>query len=224
MDEMGIQRKSKRSLLNLIESQPGNDAPGKSTQPQLPPPPLPKLPLPPPQPSLPPRAEPVDPKRKREQKGKEVLEAGRPRPTLEEETQRATKQQKTRQARQKGSKRRENQTSEPQAWLLAPMLNGEPLRDNASIRNFHGGDGCHVASALEEALILPNDMAELQSIRRHEVFLHIKRYLGMVCTRPPFLFFFVFTSLWLFVRLPTLFFQAVQAAFRVEEITNSGYY
>ena len=37
------------------------------------------------------------------------------------------------------------------------------------------------------------------------------------------LFFFVFTSLWLFVRLLTLFFQAVQAAFRVEELTNSSY-
>ena len=31
LDEMGIQRKSKRSLLDLIESQPGKDAPRKST-------------------------------------------------------------------------------------------------------------------------------------------------------------------------------------------------
>ena len=90
MDEIGIQRKSKRSLLDLIKSQPRKDAPGKSTQPQLPPPP-PKLPLPPPQPSLPPRAKSLDSKRKREQRGKEVLEAGRPRPTLEEETQQAAK-------------------------------------------------------------------------------------------------------------------------------------
>ena len=71
------------------------------------------------------------------------------------------------------------------------MLNSEPLRDNTSIRDFHGGDGCHVASALEEALLLPNDMAELQSIRRHEVFLNLKRYLGMVCSYPPFLFLFL---------------------------------
>ena len=47
LDEMDIQRKSKRSLLDLIESQPGKNAPGKSVQPQLSPPP-PKLPLPPP--------------------------------------------------------------------------------------------------------------------------------------------------------------------------------
>ena len=72
------------------------------------------------------------------------------------------------------------------------MLNGEPLRDNASIRDFRGGDGCHMASALEEALLLPNDMAELQSIKRYKVFLNLKRYLGMVCTHPPFLSFFFF--------------------------------
>ena len=108
---------------------------------------------------------------------------------LEEETQWAAKQQKTRQAGQRGLEMRENQTSEPQAWLLAPMLNGEPLRDNASIRDFHGGDGCHVTLALEEALLLPNDMAELRSIRRHKVFLNLKRYLGMVCTHPFFFFF-----------------------------------
>ena len=75
------------------------------------------------------------------------------------------------------------------------MLNGEPLRDNASIKDFHGGDGCHVASALEEALLLPNDMAELWSIRMHEVFLNLKRYLGMVCTHPPF-FFLLFLHLY----------------------------
>ena len=63
-DEMGIQRKSQRSLLDLIKSQPERGAPGKSTQPKLPPPP-PKSPLPrPPQPSLPSRPNPADPKRK----------------------------------------------------------------------------------------------------------------------------------------------------------------
>ena len=46
-DEMGIQRKPQKSLMELIEDQPGRGAPGKSTQPKLPPPP-PKSPLPPP--------------------------------------------------------------------------------------------------------------------------------------------------------------------------------
>ena len=48
-EEMGIQRKKQRSLMDLIESQPERDALGKSAQPKLPLPP-PKSPLPPPQP------------------------------------------------------------------------------------------------------------------------------------------------------------------------------
>ena len=53
--------------------------------------------------------------------------------------------------------------------------------------------------------------------------LNLKRYVGMVCTHPLFIYLFL-TSLWLFVRLLTLLFQAVQVAFRVEEITNSDYH
>ena len=60
------------------------------------------------------------------------------------------------------------------------MLNGELLREDALIRIFNGGIGCHVASFLEEALLLPNDMAELRNIRKDEVFLNLNRYLDMV--------------------------------------------
>ena len=72
------------------------------------------------------------------------------------------------------------QLPEPQAWLLAPMLGGEPLMDDASIRDFNGGIGCHVALILEETLLLPRDMVELRGFKRSEVFLHTKRFLGMV--------------------------------------------
>ena len=60
------------------------------------------------------------------------------------------------------------------------MLGGEPLRDDASLKDFNGGIGCHVASAVEEALLLPKDMSELRNIRKNEVFLNCKRYLAMV--------------------------------------------
>ena len=73
------------------------------------------------------------------------------------------------------------QPSEPQAWLLAPMLGDEPLREDASLRDFNGGIGSHIASTVEEALLLPKDMSELRNIRKNEVFLNCKRYLGMVC-------------------------------------------
>ena len=37
-----------------------------------------------------------------------------------------------------------------------------------------------MANMLERSLLLPADMAELGNLRRQEVFLSIKRYLGMV--------------------------------------------
>ena len=72
------------------------------------------------------------------------------------------------------------QPMEPQAWLLTPMLVGEPLMDDASIRDFNRGIGCHVASALEQTLLLPKDMVELRGLRENEVFLNAKTYMGMV--------------------------------------------
>ena len=120
------------------------------------------------------------------------METGRPRPSNEEEAHRATKQQKTSHAPSRGAKRADSQLPEPQAWLPAPMLGGEPLMDDASIRDFNGGIGCHVASALEQTLLLPKDMMELRGFRRSEVFLHTKRLLGMVCTYSPLLFSFFF--------------------------------
>ena len=72
------------------------------------------------------------------------------------------------------------------------MLGGEPLMDDASIRDFNGGIGCHVALVLEQTLLLPKDMVELRGFKRSEVFLHTKRFLGMVCTYSPLLFFSFF--------------------------------
>ena len=76
--------------------------------------------------------------------------------------------------------RADTQPPESQTWLPAPMLGDEPLRDDASLRDFNESIGCHVASALEEALLLPKDMTELRNIKKNEVFLNCKRYLGMV--------------------------------------------
>ena len=62
-EEMGIQRKPQKSLQELLESQPGKGEAGKPSQ----------------------------PKRRREPKGKEVMETGRPRPSNEEEAHKVTK-------------------------------------------------------------------------------------------------------------------------------------
>ena len=60
------------------------------------------------------------------------------------------------------------------------MHGRQPLLDDASLRDFNGGIGCHIASAIEEALLLPKDMAERKNIRKNELVLDNKRYLGMV--------------------------------------------
>ena len=44
---------------------------------------------------------------------------------------------------------------EPQAWLPAPMLHGEPLMDSASLRDFRGGEGAYVADVLERSSYSP---------------------------------------------------------------------
>ena len=77
-EDMGIQRKPQRSLQELLESQPGREEAGKPAQPKLPPP-LPKSPPRALQPPTPSRIEQADPKRRKEPKGKEAMEPGRPR-------------------------------------------------------------------------------------------------------------------------------------------------
>ena len=138
--DMGIQMRQSSSLLELIESQPGKGTQGKAVQSKTPPPSQSKLPLapsklpsPPPKSNISPRPQPSDPKHKRESKVKEVVEAERSRPTSEEDSQRAAKQQKVEHI---GPEKRVDPLPEPQAWLLAPMLNGAPLMDNASIKDF----------------------------------------------------------------------------------------
>ena len=71
-NEMGIQRKPQRSPQELLESQPGRGEARKPSQPKLPPPP-PRSPPRAPQPPPPSKTEQVDPKRRREPKGKEVM-------------------------------------------------------------------------------------------------------------------------------------------------------
>ena len=167
---MGFKRKPPTSLLNLIEGQLGKDVLGKS-QPKLPPPPSKPQPVQTSsssalsQPSkLPPPLQPANPKRKRSSKGKEPVDRGKTRSSQEEdEARQASKQSKI---MHQGQEKEVTAQSEPQAWLFAPMLHGEPLMDNASLKDFQKGEGTYVVDALEKSLLLPADMAELKNLRR----------------------------------------------------------
>ena len=88
--------------------------------------------------------------------------------------------------------------SSPYAW-------GEPLTDDALIRDYNGGIGCQVASTLEETLLLPKDMVELRGLRRNEVFLQAKRCLGMVCIAT-LLLLILFLLLYFFIYFLFLYF------------------
>ena len=46
------------------------------------------------------------------------------------------------------------------------MLHGEPLMDNASFKDFRGGESAYVADALERSPLLPTDTTELGGLRR----------------------------------------------------------
>ena len=93
--------------------------------------------------------------------------------------------------------------------------------DDASIRDFNGNIGCHVASALEETLLLFKDMVELQGFRRSEVFLHTKKFLGMVYTYFSTVFFSFYLTQYSSFLFFFFFFKAIQSTFRLKEMTTS---
>ena len=61
------------------------------------------------------------------------------------------------------------------AWSPALVLDEAVLTTDASIRDFQQGRVGYVADAMEQALLLPGDMANLWLMRKYEVFLSLNR-------------------------------------------------
>ena len=79
-----------------------------------------------------------------------------------------------------------------QSWNPPLVLNGSPLPLDSSIREFQKGKASYVADALEQPLLLPQDMADLRTMKKHKVFLTLKMDLALVSFSlfsPNFLFF-----------------------------------
>ena len=75
------------------------------------------------------------------------------------------------------------------------MLDGALLPLDSFIRDFQKGKVGYVANALEQPLLLPQDMADLRSLKKHKMFLTLKRDLAMVSLilyYPCFFFFFFY--------------------------------
>ena len=55
-----------------------------------------------------------------------------------------------------------------------------PIAWDASLRHYRGGHAGHVAEALEQPLLLPNDMGAYRNFNHPKLFLSLKRDLVMV--------------------------------------------
>ena len=65
-------------------------------------------------------------------------------------------------------------------WNPLLELDRALLPVDSSIRNFQQGKAGYVANSLEQPLLLPQDMANLRRLKKHEVFLTLKRDVTMV--------------------------------------------
>ena len=92
------------------------------------------------------------------------------------------------------------------------VLNGSPLPANSSIKDFQNEKAGYVADAVEQSLLLPEDMVDLRTLKKHEVFLSLKKDLAMVGLSSYVFFFFLLTA-----KFPL---QAILATFRAEELVD----
>ena len=65
-------------------------------------------------------------------------------------------------------------------WNPLLVLDGAPLSSSSSIWEFQQGRAGKVVDSMEQALLLPWDMEELKNLKKHEVFLILKKDLAMV--------------------------------------------
>ena len=84
-----------------------------------------------------------------------------------------------------------------------------------------------MANALEHPLLLPDNMADLRTMKEHEVFLTLKKDLTLVSFSFSLLFFFLFfffKVFQLFQLIPFFFFtKAIQATHMAEELVNNSH-
>ena len=95
-----------------------------------------------------------------------MIEVGKKQPPQETEPQRGAKQPRTMQMSfvAEGEGRVDHRTAAP-VWAPCMELDGAPLPSDASIRDFQQGTAGYVVDAVEQSLLLPNDMVDLKSIR-----------------------------------------------------------
>ena len=91
----------------------------------------------------------------------------------------------------------------PRTWSPVLEVDGMPIAYDATLRHYRGGHTGLMAEALQQPLLLPQDMAAYRSFNHPDLFLSLKRDLAMVSNSANFSFIFVY--------LPFFFFFLTQA-------------
>ena len=71
-------------------------------------------------------------------------------------------------------------------------VDGMPIAFDATLRHYRRGHAGLVAEALQQPLLLPQDMAAYRSFNHPELFLSLKRDLAMVSDSTHFLFIHIY--------------------------------
>ena len=158
-------------------------------------------------------------KKEKRAKGSEDVEEGEVTWPLQQPSAKeagTTRAQQKKNAPSRASKGTEGgQHSKASVWKPSFVLSSkDPVMDDTTLKDLQKGRSGIFSECLEKALLLPEDMHELQSLRKCEVFLSLKRDLAKVYTYPSFLYTYTkFVQTLLF----NIFLQSVQATFMAEE-------
>ena len=68
----------------------------------------------------------------------------------------------------------------PRTWSPVLEVDGAPIAIDATLRHFRGGYAGMLAEALEQPLLLPQDMAAYRSFNHPDLLLSLKRDLAIV--------------------------------------------
>ena len=80
----------------------------------------------------------------------------------------------------------------PRTWSPVLEVDGMPIAFDATLRHYRGGHAGLMAKALQQSLLLPQDMAAYRSFNHPDLFLSLKRDLAMVSNSTHFSFIFVY--------------------------------
>ena len=80
----------------------------------------------------------------------------------------------------------------PRTWSPVLEVNGAPITMDATLRHFRGGHVGLMVEALQQPLLLPQDMAAYRSSNHPDLFLSLKRDLAMVSNSVHSSFIFVY--------------------------------